>query len=577
MIRSFLIVVMSCLALAGRDTNSMAGDAVAQIELPESAPQLPIVGDINKGKKVAEQCADCHGLDGVSARSGAPFIAGLEQEYLVRSLIAYRNGARNHAVMKQVGDELNPMTMADVTAYYASLDTAWKGAIADQQSKSILKDTKARSAGKHIVEGCRSCHSQTDRYQREEAIPNLDGLPVEYFVPALKSYVNGERKNEIMSQFKGSLSDQDIYNLAAYFAARVPIKAPPMGNGNPANGKMAARACAGCHGYDGNSLNPNIPNLAGQSSRYLIKATKDYRYGLRQSLLMSAPVEKLNDKTIADLAAYYSRQQPQSQLHKDITSDKAFDPLADGEKIAASCNSCHGDKGNSKEPGVPSLTGMHVKYILNATQAYQQGLRQHTAMQEIVSFYSDTDIEKAAYYYAMQQPMSEQQPRKGNVENGEMLSSACISCHGEQGVSPDPAATPSLAGQDEAYLINATKAYASGKRSHDGMRGVAAELSDQDLADLAAYFSVQTPKQVVTYLPDNPQQLVEERCNRCHGEGGYSSKPGVPRLAGQIESYIVLAMKEYQAGMRKDKTMVAMAGVLSLLEIKAIAAYYAKQ
>ncbi len=577
MIRNLIVIALSCLVLSGCDPVSMASDAVAAIELSEPAKDMPRVGDVNKGKQVARQCAGCHGLDGVSARSGAPFIAGLEQDYLVRSMLAYRNGARNHAEMMQASEALNPIALADVTAYYASLDTAWQGAVAGEKSKSILKDKKARSAAQHIVESCRSCHSQTERFQKSEAIPSLDGLPVEYFVPALKSYVSGERKNEIMAQFKGSLTEQDIYNLAAYFAARVPKKAPATGNGNAANGKLAARACAGCHGYDGNSLNPNIPNLAGQSARYLIKATRDYRDGARRSQLMSTPVKKLSDKTIANLAAYYSRQQPQSQLHKDISSAKAFDPLADGEKIAASCNSCHGDKGNSRKSGVPSLTGMHVKYITRASQAYQQGLRKHAAMQDIISFYSDTDIEKAAYYYATQLPESGQKSVKANVENGAELSGACITCHGDGGVSTDPAATPSLAGQDETYIVNATLDYASGKRQHDGMRDVAAKLDKQDLQDLAAYFASRTPKQVVTYLPDNPQQLVEERCNRCHGEHGYSKKPGVPRLAGQVESYIVVAMKEYQEGIRKDKTMVAMAGVLSLLEIKAIAAYYAKQ
>ena len=574
---SFAIVIVSCLALAGCDMDSMASDTEAQIELPAPAQHLPIVGDIDKGKQVAKQCRDCHGLDGVSARSGAPFIAGLEQEYLIRSLLAYRDGARNHAAMKNISESLNPISLADVTAYYASVDTVWKGAVAGQQSKAILTDVKARTEAKHIVNGCLSCHTHTDRYQREQAIPNLDGLPIEYFAPALKSYVNGERKNQIMSQFKRSLSDQEIYNLAAYFAARKPQKAPKMGNGDPAKGKIAARACAGCHGYDGNSLNPHIPILAGQSARYLVKAIKDYRDGVRQSVLMSPAAESLNDTAINNLAAYFSRQQPQSPLHQDITSEKAFDPLADGEKIAASCNSCHGDKGNSKKAGIPSLTGMHVKYIVKATQEYQQGRRQHTAMQEIVSFYSDTDIEKAAYYYAIQLPESGQKPTKGNVENGEVLSSACKMCHGEEGVSPDPAATPSLAGQNQTYIINASRAYASGKRDHEGMREVAKKLSDQDLTDLAAYFAGQTPQQVVTYLPDNPQQLVQERCSRCHGERGYSTKPGVPRLAGQIESYIVLAMKEYQEGIRKDSTMVAMADVLSLLEIKAMAAYYAKQ
>ena len=543
--RSFiLIVVVSCLALSGCDPVSMADDMVAETELSAPAKALPPIGDVEKGKQVARQCADCHGLDGVSARSGAPFIAGLEQEYLVRSMLAYRNGARNHADMMQASEALNPITLADVTAYYASLDTPWQGAVAGEKSKAILLDKKARSAAQHLVDGCRSCHSQTDRFQKGEAIPNLDGLPVEYFTPALKSYVTGERKNEIMSQFKGSLSDRDIYNLSAYFAARVPQKAPQTGNGNAANGKIAARACAGCHGYDGNSLNPHIPNLAGQSARYLIKATRDYRDGVRRSLLMSAPAKKLNDKTIVDLAAYYSRQQPQSQLHKDISSDKAFDPLADGEKIAASCNSCHGDNGNSHKSGVPSLTGMHVKYITRASQAYQQGLRKHAAMQDILSFYSDTDIEKAAYYYATQLPQNGQKQAKGNVENGAALSDACTSCHGEAGVSDDAATTPSLAGQDESYIVKATLAYASNERQHDGMRDAASKLNKQDLQDLAAYFSIQAPQQVVTYLPDNPEQLIVERCNRCHGERGYSSKPGVPRLAGQVESYIVLAMKE---------------------------------
>jgi len=576
-LRLFALVLL--LVLAGCDAVSMLADAVAlQAPAERIEKPLPVVGDAGKGKRVAQQhCAGCHGVDGVSARSGAPFIAGLEQDYLVRSLLAYGNGARNHAGMRQISETLNPMTMADVTAYFAGLKTPWHGAIAGQQSRAILQDTEARSAATHIVDACRSCHSQVNRFQKDEAIPNLDGLPMEYFAPALKSYITGERSNQIMANFRGSLSDQDIYNLAAYFAARVPEKAPLSESGNPANGKIAARACAGCHGYDGNSLNPHIPNLAGQSARYLIKAARDYRDGARKSQLMADPAKRLSDTMIIDLAAYYSRQKPQSQLHQDISSPKAFDPLADGEKIAASCNSCHGKNGNSRKAGVPSLTGMAVKYIVRSTQAYQHGQRKHPEMQEIVSFYSDTDMEKAAYYYAMQTPEPRNASVSGDIENGELLSTACSSCHGVQGISSDPAATPSLAGQDQNYLMTAIRAYASGKRKHEGMKGVVQTLKDQEIKDLAAYFTTQTPQQVVTYLPDNPARLVQERCNRCHGEQGYSTTPGVPRLAGQIESYIVLAMKEYQDGVRKDKAMVAMADVLSLLEIKAIAAYYARQ
>ena len=574
--RNFSFVIL-LLALVGCDQASIFSNAVAESSVAQPAAKLPLVGDADKGWSLAKQCAECHGLDGASARSGAPFIAGLEQEYLIRSMLAYGNGARNHADMKQVSEALNTMDLANVTAYYASLDSGWQGAVAGQQSRSILWDEQARNEAQHLVDSCRSCHSQVNRFQKKEAIPNLDGMPAEYFISTLKSYVSGGRHNEIMANFKGRLSDADIYNLAAYFASRTPQKSQPPEQGDPVNGKIAARACAGCHGYDGNSLNPHIPNLAGQSFRYLVKASKDYRDGARQSQLMQAPLQRLSDKNIINIAAYYSRQTPQSQLHTDISSSKAFDPLADGEKIAASCNSCHGEKGNSRKAGVPSLTGMHVKYIVSATQAYQHGQRKHPAMQDVVSFYSDTDMEKAAYYYAMQTPQAMAKQVRGDIENGRSLSSACSNCHGEQGVSADPATTPSLAGQDAEYLFQATQAYAGGKRTHDAMQGVAQKLAEQEMRDLAAFFTAQTPQQVVTYLPDNPQQLVEERCSRCHGERGYSTMPGVPRLAGQIESYIVLAMKEYQDGVRKDKSMVAMAGVLSLLEIKAIAAYYAKQ
>lgn len=573
MIRNFSFAVL-LLALAGCDPASVFSNAVAENSVEQPVTKLQLVGDVSKGRLVAKQCAACHGLDGVSARSGAPFIAGLEQEYLIRSMLAYRNGARNHAGMMQVSEALNTMALANVTAYYASVDTAWQGAVAGQQSRSILWDDKARSEAQHIVDSCSSCHSQVNRFQKKEAIPNLDGMPAEYFIPTLKSYVSGGRHNEIMANFKNRLSDKDIYNLAAYFAARAPQKSQPPTKGDPVNGKIAARACAGCHGYDGNSLNPHIPNLAGQSFRYLVKASKDYRDGARQSQLMQAPLQRLSDNAIINLAAYYSQQQPRSQLHTDISSPKAFDPLAEGQQIAASCNSCHG---NNRKAGVPKLTGMHVKYIVRATQAYQHGQRQHSGMQNIVSFYSDTDMEKAAYYYAMQTPEPGDDNSEANLEAGEQLSAGCSNCHGEQGVSADPAATPSLAGQDEVYLAAATRAYASGERQHNGMKDVAQKLSDQEIKYLAAYYSAQTAQQVETYLPDDPARLVEERCSRCHGERGYSDMPGVPRLAGQIESYIVLAMKEYQGGLRKDKSMVPMAGVLSLLEIKAIAAYYAKQ
>ena len=67
----------------------------------------------------------------------------------------------------------------------------------------------------------------------------------------------------------------------------------------------------------------------------------------------------------------------------------------------------------------------------------------------------------------------------------------CIGCHGIPGYKtafPLVYHVPKIAGQQPAYLINALKAYKSGERSHPSMRGIAASLTDQDMADLAAYY-----------------------------------------------------------------------------------------
>ena len=69
----------------------------------------------------------------------------------------------------------------------------------------------------------------------------------------------------------------------------------------------------------------------------------------------------------------------------------------------------------------------------------------------------------------------------------------CIGCHGIPGYRtafPEVYHVPKIAGQQPAYLISALKAYKSGDRSHPSMRGIAASLSDQDMADLAAYYGV---------------------------------------------------------------------------------------
>ena len=85
-----------------------------------------------------------------------------------------------------------------------------------------------------------------------------------------------------------------------------------------------------------------------------------------------------------------------------------------------------------------------------------------------------------------------QQPVVGEAKSAHANKiSMCIGCHGIPGYKtayPEVYHVPKIAGQQAAYIVNALKAYKSGERSHPSMRGIAASLSDQDMADLAAYY-----------------------------------------------------------------------------------------
>jgi len=81
---------------------------------------------------------------------------------------------------------------------------------------------------------------------------------------------------------------------------------------------------------------------------------------------------------------------------------------------------------------------------------------------------------------------------EGNAAAGAQKDSMCAGCHGIQGYRtayPDVYSVPKLGGQHAAYIVKALKAYQSGARSHPSMKAIAATLSEQDMADLAAYYS----------------------------------------------------------------------------------------
>ena len=87
-------------------------------------------------------------------------------------------------------------------------------------------------------------------------------------------------------------------------------------------------------------------------------------------------------------------------------------------------------------------------------------------------------------------------PPAGNAADGAKKNQMCSGCHGIVGwrtAYPEVYKVPKIGGQHAAYIVKALQEYQSGERSHPSMRAIAASLSDQDMADLAAYYSAGAP------------------------------------------------------------------------------------
>jgi cytochrome c553 len=181
---------------------------------------------------------------------------------------------------------------------------------------------------------------------------------------------------------------------------------------------------------------------------------------------------------------------------------------------------------------------------------------------------------------------------KGDAKAGERKNAACIGCHGIAGYQasfPEIYKVPKISGQSAKYISNALAAYKKGERKHPTMRGNADSLSDQDMADLAAYYSTHGVKEG-DKLPETPTvqpstqvaELIKKgACVSCHG-ANFSKPidPSYPKLAGQHADSLYVALKSYKTDGnatwgRSNGIMGGIAKQFSNSELKAMANYMA--
>lgn len=160
--------------------------------------------------------------------------------------------------------------------------------------------------GEMLGDSCLSCHGSEDYRNADPVyrVPKLGGQKASYLLVALKAYRDGTRREPTMAALAGTLTDQEMADVAAYFASLGNETATA--SGSPGSSFKAARNCGACHGQNGIGLSPSWPTLAGQHEDYLVHALNQYRNGNRQDPVMESLVSTLSDDTVALLAKYFS-------------------------------------------------------------------------------------------------------------------------------------------------------------------------------------------------------------------------------------------------------------------------------
>jgi cytochrome c553 len=180
-------------------------------------------------------------------------------------------------------------------------------AVAAWTAPSFAAGDAAR--GKVLSYTCLGCHG-IEGYKNvypTYSVPELRGQHPEYLIAALKEYRSGERSHATMHQQAASLSDQDIEDIASYFAG-TPLKpgAPAVGTPPP----KVAQLCVACHGKDGVGIMGDYPTLAGQHADYLARALEEYQKGDRKNAVMPSFMTGVTAEEMREIADYYSHQTP---------------------------------------------------------------------------------------------------------------------------------------------------------------------------------------------------------------------------------------------------------------------------
>jgi len=193
-----------------------------------------------------------------------------------------------------------------VSLPWALLSPAWANSPAAAPKVDLAK-------GQAIATNvCMACHT-ADGKRGAPANPILQGQHPEYLARQLADFKAGKRKNAIMQGFAATLSEDDMRNVAAFYASKAPVLGNATSKDTVALGERIYRgglsdrnvpACAGCHSPNGAGIPSQYPRLGGQHASYTQAQLTAYRDGGRVNAQMSGVAAKMNDKEIKAVSDY---------------------------------------------------------------------------------------------------------------------------------------------------------------------------------------------------------------------------------------------------------------------------------
>ncbi len=381
-------------------------------------------GNADAGKAKSALCAGCHGVTGTNLSPTYPDLAGQHAAYIAKQLQAFKDGSRKDPLMAPMVSNLSAQDMADLGAYFASQARGGDSSAANSEGSAAVAQTVAKhipdaAAGKSLYElgdasrsigACIGWHGK-DGNSDVLIYPNLAKQHPEYIVKQLNNFKSETRTNNYaMNQFTAALTDNEMANIAAYFAdttavANIVVRQPvavvaPSDEAIAGQEKVAT--CAACHGADGNSLVAMYPKLAGQNAKYLAKQLHEFKDGTRDNAIMAPMAAALSAQDITDISAFYSTQLPTASTAEINELGRKLYLGGDAARGVTACIACHGIDGKGMAyAGFPAIAGQNTDYLvaqLNSFKSKERDNDKNSMMRKTVRKLKKADIDALSQY-----------------------------------------------------------------------------------------------------------------------------------------------------------------------------------